>query len=102
MIFFEKTRLKTGFECMTVRLIKILSETFRDFQRLSETFRNFQRLPETFDAFCEVLVAKDEYLMLSVKYLNKGRKHFQTYRTVRDTLTRSNIFSLEIIFLNNW
>ena len=40
----RKTRLKTRFECMTVRFIKRLSETFRDFQRLSETFRDFQRL----------------------------------------------------------
>ena len=46
MIFFEKTRLKTGFECMTVRLIKILSETFRDSQRLSETLRDFQKLSD--------------------------------------------------------
>ena len=33
-----------------------------------------------------------KYLMLSVKYLNKGRKkipnnNFQTFRTVRETLT---------------
>ena len=28
---------------MTVRFIKRLSETFRDFQRLSETFRDFKK-----------------------------------------------------------
>ena len=79
-----------------------LSETFSDFQRLSETFEtfsDFQRLSETFIDFQgihEVLDAKDEYLMLSVKYLNKGRNNknnFQTCRTVRDTLSRSKIIN---------
>ena len=80
-----------------------LSETFSDFQRLSRLsviFRDFRRLSrlsvifETFIDFQgihEVLNAKDEYLMLSVKYLNKGRNknknNFQTCRTVRDSLT---------------
>ena len=40
-IFYVLTRLKPVFECMTVRFIKRLSETFRNFQRLSEIFKDF-------------------------------------------------------------
>ena len=109
--FTNQTRLKTRFECLTVRWkvqdFQKLSVIFRDFQRLSRLsviFRDFQRLSrlsvilrlsETFIDFQgihEVLDAKDECLMLSVKYLNKGRNNknnFQTCRTVRDTLSRS-------------
>ena len=44
-----QTRLKTGFECMTVSLdFTRLSDTFRDFLRLFETLGDFLKLFMTF------------------------------------------------------
>ena len=73
MIFFEKTRLKTGFECMTVRFIKILSETFRDFQRLSETLRDFQRLSEFFRDFFETFSRLSKFFINTMKYYEQDK-----------------------------
>ena len=50
---------------------------------------------------CFMLLVKQ--LMLSVKYLNKGRKkipnNFQTFRTVRHTLTVKNLKTLRSVGL---
>ena len=58
----KKTRLKTRFECMTVRFIKRLSETFN---RLSETFKTLHESMKFYE--------QDKYFMEKMKYLNKGR-----------------------------
>ena len=60
-----------------------------DFTRLT----NLKNFMNSMKYFMEKMknYGQDEYLMLSVKYLNKGRipNNFQTLRTMRDILSRS-------------
>ena len=79
---YIKTRPKRLFKCITVSL---------DFTRLT----NLKNFMNSMKYFMEKMknYGQDEYLMLSVKYFNKGRipNNFQTQtlRTMRDILSRS-------------
>ena len=109
--FILKTRLKTGFECMTVRFFCDFSrhfETFRDFtnsmknyeqDKYLDAFGDFTRLLRLLGFFwtfwtenSKVTLKVTVTLVLSSHFdqtLNNPNKNFQTCRTVRDTLSRS-------------